>query len=64
MTEDEYNFLQTLGEFDTKTSSWIKTPQQLRTLGVRFFANADTEEYLPSTAEQIPITVHEAIAAH
>jgi hypothetical protein len=33
LTEDEYLQLQKLGEFDTKTSSWIKTPADIRTLG-------------------------------
>lgn len=30
LTEDEYRSLQKLGEFDTKTSSWIKTPDEIR----------------------------------
>jgi hypothetical protein len=33
MTEDEYMELQKLGEFDRKTSSWLKTPAQVRDLG-------------------------------
>jgi len=33
MTEDEYLELQKLGEFDRKTSSWLKTPAQVRDLG-------------------------------
>jgi hypothetical protein len=33
LTEDEYFELQKLGEFDTKTSSWIKTPAAIRELG-------------------------------
>lgn len=33
LTEEDYVFLQTLGEFDTKTSSWIQTPTAVRTLG-------------------------------
>ncbi len=33
LTEDEYRALQKLGEFDTKTSSWIKTPTDIRKLG-------------------------------
>ena len=32
-TEDEYNALQKLGEFDRKTSSWMKTPPEIRQLG-------------------------------
>jgi len=33
MTEDEYMELQKLGEFDRKTSSWLKTPAQVRDFG-------------------------------
>jgi len=33
LTEEEYRALQKLGEFDTKTSSWIKTPSDIRELG-------------------------------
>jgi hypothetical protein len=33
LTEEEYFALQKLGEFDTKTSSWLKTPPEIRALG-------------------------------
>ncbi len=33
LTEEEYFALQKLGEFDTKTSSWVKTPADIRKLG-------------------------------
>ena len=33
LTEEEYRELQKLGEFDTKTSSWVKTPDDIRELG-------------------------------
>jgi len=33
LTEDEYLGLQKLGEFDTKTSSWVRTPAEIRELG-------------------------------
>jgi hypothetical protein len=33
LTEEEYRGLQELGEFDTKTSSWVKTPADIRKLG-------------------------------
>ncbi|MEO7176569.1 MAG: DUF4256 domain-containing protein, partial [Saprospiraceae bacterium] len=33
LTEDEYRHLQELGKFDTKTSSWIITPPNIRKLG-------------------------------
>ena len=37
LTEIEYRHLQTLGEFDTKTSSWIETPPRIRQLGGALF---------------------------
>ena len=33
LTEAQYRELQTLGEFDTKTSSWVKAPAEIRKLG-------------------------------
>ncbi len=33
LTEDQYRALQKLGEFDTKTSSWVQTPAEIRELG-------------------------------
>jgi len=33
LTEEEYRALQELGKFDTKTSSWLKTPDKIRKLG-------------------------------
>jgi hypothetical protein len=33
LTEEEYHALQKLGEFDRKTSSWVKTPADIRKLG-------------------------------
>lgn len=39
LNEDEYRALQTLGEFDTKTSSWIKTPEKIRKLGGAVFCD-------------------------
>ncbi len=33
LTEEQYRELQKLGNFDTKTSSWIKTPSDIRKLG-------------------------------
>lgn len=37
LTADQYKELQTLGEFDRKTSSWIKTPSKIRDLGGALF---------------------------
>ncbi len=39
LTEEQYRELQTLGEFDTKTSSWVKTPPEIRRLGGAFFCD-------------------------
>jgi len=37
LTEEEYRQLQTVGKFDTKTSSWVKTPPNIRKLGGALF---------------------------
>jgi hypothetical protein len=39
LTEEEYRQLQKLGRFDTKTSTWIKTPADIRELGGALFAD-------------------------
>ncbi|RXR19172.1 DUF4256 domain-containing protein [Flavobacterium amnicola] len=39
LTETEYRYLQQLGNFDTKTSSWIETPSEIRQLGGALFAD-------------------------
>lgn len=39
LTEEEYRELQTLGNFDTKTSSWVKTPANIRKLGGAIFCD-------------------------
>ena len=39
LTEEQYRELQTLGNFDTKTSSWVKTPPRIRQLGGALFCD-------------------------
>ena len=39
LTEDQYRELQELGEFDMKTSSWVKTPSDIRELGGAVFCD-------------------------
>jgi hypothetical protein len=39
LTEQQYRDLQKLGDFDTKTSSWVKTPSNIRKLGGALFCD-------------------------
>ncbi len=39
LTEEQYRALQKLGNFDTKTSSWVKTPPDIRKLGGALFCD-------------------------
>src|SRR5216684_5606606 len=39
ITEEQYRELQKLGDFDTKTSSWVKTPAEIRKLGGALFCD-------------------------
>ena len=39
LTEEQYRELQKLGSFDTKTSSWVKTPPEIRKLGGALFCD-------------------------
>jgi hypothetical protein len=39
LTQEEYLALQKLGEFDMKTSSWLKTPEEIRKLGGALFGD-------------------------
>ena len=39
LTEEQYRDMQKLGSFDTKTSSWVKTPPEIRKLGGALFCD-------------------------
>lgn len=39
LSEEDYRHLQTLGTFDSKTSSWVKTPAEIRALGGAIFCD-------------------------
>lgn len=39
LSEEQYRYLQNLGKFDLKTSSWIKTPKNIRELGGALFCD-------------------------
>ena len=39
LSEKQYRELQTVGQFDTKTSSWVKTPPEIRRLGGAIFCD-------------------------
>ena len=39
LTEEEYRELQKFGEYDMKTSSWVKTPADIRELGGALFCD-------------------------
>jgi len=39
LTEEQYRALQELGKFDLKTSSWLKTPPDIRKLGGAIFGD-------------------------
>ncbi len=39
LSEEQYGALQQLGDFDTKTSSWIRTPPGIRSKGGALFAD-------------------------
>lgn len=39
LTEEQYRELQRLGDFDLKTSSWVRTPTNVRELGAALFCD-------------------------
>ncbi len=63
LSEEQYRELQQLGDFDTKTSSWIKTPAVIRKLGGALFVIAATITSSCITTAQSLTTPPEAFAA-
>ena len=39
LSEEEYRYLQSLGSFDVKSSSWVNTPEKIRALGGALFCD-------------------------
>ena len=39
LSEEDYRYLQTVGSFDTKTSSWLETPENIRKMGGAIFGD-------------------------
>jgi len=56
LTEEQYRELQKLSEFDTKTSSWVKTPAAIRKLGGALFVIAATTQFSFITTVRSPTT--------
>lgn len=63
LTEAQYRELQTLGEFDMKTSSWLETPAAIRKLGGALFGIAAMTTSLSITTAHNPTTPPEDFAA-
>ena len=63
MNEEEYRYLQTLGESDLKTSSWVVTSERIRCLGGAIFVNVGTMKFLHFIMKLIATIVHVAFAA-
>ena len=64
LTEEEYRALQELGTFDTKTSSWVKTPAEIRTLGGAIFWIGATSESSRTTTARSRTTPREDSEVH
>ena len=68
LTEDQYRALQELGEFDTKTSSWIETPAAIRKLKGALFCDRrynhvfgyhnDAEAYYAALSFRVSLRVY------
>jgi hypothetical protein len=46
LTEEQYKQLQSIEHFDLKTSSWVKTPEDIRKLGGAIFVIVVMDEFL------------------
>jgi hypothetical protein len=51
LTEEQYRDLQKLGNFDTKTSSWMKTPSDIRKLGGSAISRRAAVNGIPNMVE-------------
>ena len=49
LTEEQYRELQKLGNFETKTSSWVKTPSNIRKLGGALFCDRRFDTFFSIT---------------
>ena len=63
LTEEQYRDLQKLGNFDAKSSSWVKTPPEIRKLGGAIFCDRRFEPCLSITTARNLITQPEGSAA-
>jgi hypothetical protein len=64
LTEESYRELQRLGDFDTTTSSWIKTPSDVRALGGALFCDRRYGRCSSITTARSRTTLPEASAVH
>ena len=63
LTEEQYRELQKLGEFDMKTSSWVRTPAEIRKLGGALFCDRRYDMSSSITTARNPTMPSEGSAA-
>ena len=63
LTEEQYRELQKLGDFGTKTSSWVKTPSDIRKLGGALFCDCHYDTVLCiTTARNLTMPLGRSLA--